>query len=43
MESVRAPGDGIPPARLEALVGRRLCRALESDEPLREVDLETVA
>jgi len=41
--TAKKPGDGIPPARLEALVGRRLRRALEPDEPLREDDLETVA
>lgn len=41
--TAKKPGDGIPPARLEALVGRRLCRPLGSDEPLHDEDLETVA
>ncbi len=34
----KKPGGGIPPTRLEALVGRRLRRALRTDEPLREED-----
>jgi len=37
--SAKKPGGGIPPARLEALVGRRLRRATGSDEPLCEEDL----
>ncbi len=38
--AAKKPGGGIPPARLEALVGRRLRRALEPDGLLREEDLE---
>jgi len=40
--TAKKPGGGIPPARLEALIGARLRRALNPDEPLREEDVETV-
>ncbi len=36
----KKPGGGLPPARLAALVGTRLRRALRADEPLREGDAE---
>ncbi|MEJ7891554.1 MAG: N-acetylneuraminate synthase family protein [Solirubrobacteraceae bacterium] len=39
----KKPGDGIPPARLPELVGRRLLRALNADEVLREDDLDQAA
>ena len=39
--TAKKPGGGIPPARLEALVGRRLRRSIGSDEPLSDDDLET--
>jgi len=39
--TAKKPGGGIPPARLEALVGGRLRRALSPDEPLCEEDVET--
>ncbi|MGI8512053.1 MAG: N-acetylneuraminate synthase family protein, partial [Solirubrobacteraceae bacterium] len=41
--TAKKPAGGIPPARLEAFVGWRLRRALSSDEPLREEDVEPVA
>lgn len=41
--TAKKPGGGVPPARLEALVGRRLARALRPDEALCEEDVETVA
>jgi N-acetylneuraminate synthase len=37
---LKKPGTGIPAARLPELVGRRLQRSLEMDEPLQEMDLE---
>jgi N-acetylneuraminate synthase len=37
---VKRPGLGIPPGRLEALVGRRLSRGLEEDQALGWDDLE---
>lgn len=36
----KKPADGIPPTRLESLIGRRLRRALLADEALRDSDLE---
>ena len=39
----KKPGGGIPPARLEAVVGRRLRRKLSSDEPLCDEDVGTLA
>ncbi|MGH3896890.1 MAG: N-acetylneuraminate synthase family protein [Pseudonocardiaceae bacterium] len=36
----KKPAGGIPPARLETLVGRRLRRALRPDEPLHDEDVE---
>lgn len=39
----KKPGGGIPPARLEAVVGRRLRRKLGSDEPLCDEDVGTLA
>ena len=36
----KKPAGGIPPVRLESLIGRRLRRALRAEEPLREEDLE---
>ena len=39
----KKPGGGIPPTRLETLVGKRLRRALRTDEPLREKDTERMA
>ncbi len=41
--TAKKPGGGIPPGRLEALTGRRLRRALSSDEPLNDEDIEPVA
>jgi len=39
--AVRAPGlRGMPPHRLEALLGRRLARGLKAHEPINEGDLE---
>jgi N,N'-diacetyllegionaminate synthase len=38
--TAKKPADGIPPTRLESLVGRRLRRALRADEALRDSDLE---
>ncbi|MGI8808597.1 MAG: N-acetylneuraminate synthase family protein [Acidimicrobiales bacterium] len=38
--AAKKPGGGIPPARLESVVGMRLRRALSSDEPLVDADLE---
>jgi len=39
--TAKKPAGGIPPARLESLLGRRLHRALRADEPLREGDIAT--
>lgn len=39
----KKPGGGIPPAGLEALVGRRLRRALATDEVVGDEDLETMS
>ncbi len=39
----KKPGGGIPPARLEALLGRRLRRPLRLHEPLCDEDVDTVA
>lgn len=39
----KKPGGGIPPARLDALVGSRLRRVLRADQPLSDEDIETVA
>ncbi|MEJ7892776.1 MAG: N-acetylneuraminate synthase family protein [Solirubrobacteraceae bacterium] len=36
----KKPGGGVPPGRLPELVGRRLRRALATDEPVREDDVE---
>jgi N,N'-diacetyllegionaminate synthase len=38
--AIKRPGDGLPPARLPDLVGRRVLRDVEADDPLREEDLE---
>ncbi len=38
--TAKKPGGGIPPAELEAVAGRRLRRALASDELLSEQDLD---
>ncbi len=38
----KKPGGGIPPTRLDALVGRQLRRALRPDEPLNDEDIDTV-
>jgi N-acetylneuraminate synthase len=38
--TAKKPGGGIPPARLESLVGRRLRRALHPDQPLYDEDLD---
>ncbi len=38
--TVKRPGVGIAPARLEEVVGRRLGRAVEADMPLRDEDLQ---
>ncbi|MGH3832934.1 MAG: N-acetylneuraminate synthase family protein [Pseudonocardiaceae bacterium] len=38
--TAKKPAGGIPPARLESLLGRRLRRALRADEPLGDSDLD---
>ncbi len=38
--AIKKPGTGIPPDRLQELIGRRLKRALEKDEIIREEDIE---
>ncbi|MBI4538224.1 MAG: N-acetylneuraminate synthase family protein [Gemmatimonadetes bacterium] len=38
--AVKKPGTGIPAARLPELIGRRLKRAVQADEPLRGSDIE---
>ncbi|MBV9030277.1 MAG: N-acetylneuraminate synthase family protein [Pseudonocardiales bacterium] len=38
--TAKKPAGGVPPARLESLLGRRLRRALRADEPLRDGDFE---
>lgn len=37
--TIKRPGTGLPPARLERVLGRRLRRAVERDHPLSEEDL----
>ncbi len=37
--SIKKPGTGIPAAHLPAVIGRRLARAVQADEVLRESDL----
>jgi N,N'-diacetyllegionaminate synthase len=37
--TAKKPGGGIPPARLESLVGCRLRRALQPDEPVGDEDI----
>ncbi len=37
--AVKRPGTGIPAARLEAVIGRRVCRAVATNHLLREADL----
>ncbi|MEU0940962.1 N-acetylneuraminate synthase family protein [Embleya sp. NPDC005971] len=39
--SAKKPGGGIPPERLEEILGSRLRRALHADEPLCDRDIET--
>lgn len=41
--ALKKPGDGLPPARLGWLVGRRLRRAVRADEPILEEDVEAEA
>jgi len=36
----KKPGDGLAPARLDALIGRRLLHSVGADQPLAETDLE---
>jgi N-acetylneuraminate synthase len=38
--ALKKPGQGLPPERLEALLGRRLRRAVRRDQALAEPDLE---
>ena len=38
--TAKKPGGGIPPDRLAGVVGRRLRRALDADQPVAEEDLE---
>ncbi|MGH3718219.1 MAG: N-acetylneuraminate synthase family protein [Pseudonocardiaceae bacterium] len=38
--TAKKPAGGIPPARLESLLGRQLRRALRADEPLCEGDID---
>jgi sialic acid synthase SpsE len=40
MLAAKRPGDGLSPAMMPAVVGRRLRRALAADEPLRFDDLQ---
>ena len=37
--TIKKPGTGIPAARLGALLGRRLARAVAADSQLRDADL----
>lgn len=39
--TAKKPGGGLPPSRLDGLIGKRLRRSLDADEPLREQDVET--
>ena len=41
--TAKKPGGGLPPSRLDGLIGKRLRRSLDADEPLREQDVETAA
>lgn len=40
--TAKKPGGGVPPGRLEAVVGRRLRRALDADQPLADDDVGTI-
>jgi len=40
--AAKKPGDGIPPSRLEAVIGQRLRRAVHPDQPLSDDDIEIV-
>lgn len=40
--TAKKPGGGIPPARIDALVGMRLRRALSPDEPVADKYIEPV-
>jgi sialic acid synthase SpsE len=37
--TIKRPGTGLSPDRLDAVIGRRLARAVEADTPLGEDDL----
>jgi N-acetylneuraminate synthase/N,N'-diacetyllegionaminate synthase len=39
--AVKRPGVGLPPSRLDSVIGTRLARAIGADEPLTEAHLET--
>ncbi|MGH3515029.1 MAG: SAF domain-containing protein, partial [Pseudonocardiaceae bacterium] len=39
--SAKKPAGGIPPTRLESLIGRQLRRAVGPDEPLHDGDIDT--
>lgn len=41
--ALKKPGTGIPAARLHEVIGQRLSRDVNADEPLREADLERSA
>ena len=38
--AVKRPGGGLPPSRLDSVIGTRLARAIGADEPLTEAHLE---
>ena len=40
--TIKRPGIGIEPWRMDEIIGRRLARAVEADTPLAARDLETV-
>ena len=41
--TAKKPAGGIPPTRLDSLIGRRLRRALRADQPLHDSDIEPLA
>jgi sialic acid synthase SpsE len=41
--AIKSPGDGLAPTELELVIGRRLVRTLEPDEPIALDVLESSA
>ena len=37
---IRSPAEGLVPARIEFLIGRRILRSISTGEPIQELDIE---